>query len=180
MEAHIFTEDSETTAEERDLPVKDYYQGLFETVSGLHDDISEFTDANLHILSEGFGIAYSTEYLSSLKGPRQSPVGFDGMVKQGRNELLKVASNADVMVILLSTDVFDQIIQEQWNKLANSAKPGSIWCLGAAESSLDSINVEILEAKGCTVFTYPRAGVARIGSDTRDQLLDTIKSRAEK
>lgn len=180
MEAHIFTEDSETTAEERDLPAKDYYQGLFEIVSGLHDDLSEFTDANLHILSEDFGIAYSTEYLSSLKGPQQSPVGFDGMVKQGRNELLDVASNADVMVILVSTDVFDQVVQTQWSELANSAKPGSIWCLDAAKSSLGSINTEKLEPKGCTVFTYPRVGVARIGSDTRDQLVASIKSRAEK
>jgi hypothetical protein len=179
MEAHIFAEDSKTTAEEKELQLKDYYQGLFETVSDLHDELSKSTDANLHILSEEFGVAHSTEYLSSLEGAKQSPVGFDGMVKQGQSELLNTATEADVMVILLSAGVFDQVVQPQWREIANSAKPGSIWCLSAAESSLDSIDVELLESKGCTVIIYPRVGVARIGADTRDRLLSMVKDQSE-
>jgi len=179
MEAHIFAEDSKTTADKKELQLKDYYQGLFDIVSDLHDELSQFADANLHILSEEFGVAHSTEYLSSLEGAKQSPVGFDGMVKQGQDELSNTATEADVMVILLSAGVFDQVVQPQWSEIANSAKPGSIWCLSVAESSLDSIDVELLESKGCTVLTYPRVGVARIGADTRDQLLNIVEDRAE-
>ena len=45
MEAHIFAEDSKTTADEKELQLKDYYQGLFDIVSDLHDELSQFETA---------------------------------------------------------------------------------------------------------------------------------------
>ncbi|TKX51904.1 hypothetical protein EXE42_17590, partial [Halorubrum sp. SP3] len=78
------------------------------------------------------------------------------MAEQARAELLDVAAHADVMVILLSTDVFQQTVEEIWNELVEAAKPESIWCLGAARSSLEGLDFEELETKGCTVLTYQR------------------------
>ena len=178
MQAHIFAEGSNTTAEDRNQPVKKYYQGLFGMVAGLDDELTELTDTHLHVLSEEHGVASGEERMSTVHTDGQNSVGSDGMVEQARAELLDAAADADVMVILLSTDVFRQTVEQIWDDLVEAAKPESIWCLGAARSSLEGLDFEELETKGCTVLTYPRVGVARIGTDTREELLEAVKRKA--
>lgn len=179
MQAHIFAEGSNTTGEDRDQPVKEYYEGLFGMVAGLHDELAEFADTHLHVLSEEYGVASGEERMSAVYAGDQTPVGSEDMAEQARAELLDAAADADVMVILLSTDVFQETAEEIWDKLVETAKPESIWCLGAARSSLNGLDFEKLEAKHCTVITYQRVGVARIGTDTREKLLDTVKRKAD-
>jgi len=178
MQAHIFAEGSNTTADSRDKPVKQYYEGLFSIVSGLDDDLSELTESHLHILTEDFGVLGAEEKISAVAETTQTPVGPEKMTEQAREELLSVAAEADVMVILLSTDVFQNTVTEVWDELVDGAKPESIWCLGAARSSLDGLDFDSLKSKGCTVLTYRRVGVARIGSDTREELMETVEQRA--
>lgn len=178
MQAHIFAEGSNTTAGSRELPVKEYYEGLFGMIAGLHNELEEFTDAHLHVLSETYGVLDGEEMLSAVSEEDQSPVGGKEMVELAKAELLDAANNADVMVVLFSTDVFQETVGEVWNNLVDAAKPGSIWCLGAARSSLDALDVEALEAKGCTVLTYQRVGVARIGTETREKLLEAVKKKS--
>lgn len=66
MQTHIFTEGSNTTADDRGQPVKEYYEGLFSMVAGLHDDLLECTDAHLHVLSEEYGVAGDGENMSTV------------------------------------------------------------------------------------------------------------------
>lgn len=178
MQTHIFAEGSNTTGEDRDQPVKEYYEGLFGMVTGLYDELTELTDSHLHVLSEEYGVADGEERLSAVYSGKQGPVGNDEMVKQARAELIDSAVDADVMVILLSTAVFQETVEEVWDELVEVAKPESIWCLGAARSSLDGLDFEELEAKDCTVLTYQRVGVARIDTDTREELLEAVKRKA--
>ena len=177
MEVHIFAEGSKTTADNPENPLTEYYQGLFGMVAGLHEELDEVADAELHIISEEFGIGDGSDSFATLRSKRDAPVGFDNMAEMSRTALLDAAEDADVMIILLSTDVFDVAVNEIWDELVDVAKPNSIWCLGAARSSLNSIDSEALEAKGCTVLTYRRKGVARLGTETRDELLDMVRER---
>jgi hypothetical protein len=179
MQAHVFAEGSHTTADDRELPIKEYYEGLFGMVAGLHDELSEFGDTELHVLSEEFGVATGNEQIATLYGDQQSQHGFDAMVDTAREDLLRVAGETDVMVVLLSTDVFEATVTDVWDDLVAAAKPESIWCLGAAQSALDELNFGELEAKGCTVVTYQRVGVARIGTETREELLETVEQEVE-
>jgi len=178
MQAHIFAEGSSTTADSREKTVKKYYQGLFNTVSGLDDQLSDSTESHLHVLSEDFGVVDGGEKMSAVSETTQPPVGTEKLTEQTREELLRVAAEDDVMVILLSTDVFKSTVTEVWDELVAAAKPGSIWCLGAARSSLEKLDFDDLKSKGCTVLTYRRVGVARIGSDTREELIDTVEQSA--
>lgn len=179
MQTHIFAEGSSTTSEDRDQPLKEYYDGLFGQVSSLHDELAELTDTHLHVLSEHYGVARGEETISAVFEDEQIPVGSNGMADQARAELLDAAADADVMVILLSSDVFQETAEKVWDELVETVKPESIWCLGAARSSLEGLDFEELEAKGCTVLTYQRVGVARIGTDTREELLDAVKRKAD-
>ena len=178
MQTHIFAEGSNTTAKSHEHPVKEYYQGLFGMVAGLHDELAKFTDSHLHVLSEEYGVIDGEEIVSELSDEGHEAVGSEGVVEQAKAELLNAADDADVIVILLSTDVFQKTVSEVWNKLVEVAKPGSIWCLGAARSSLDALDLDVLESKRCTVLTYQRVGVARIGTETREKLLEAVKQQA--
>jgi hypothetical protein len=178
MQTHIFAEGSNTTADTTDLSVTEYYQGLFGMVAGLHDELAEFSDSHLHVLSEEYGVIDGDAVLSEVSNEGAEPVGSEEMVEQAKAELLDAADDADGMVILLSTDVFQKTVGEVWNNLVEAAKPGSIWCLGAARSSLDALDLDALESKGCTVLTYQRVGVARIGTETREELLAAVKQKA--
>jgi hypothetical protein len=177
MIAHIFAEGSGTTADARDKPVKEYYEGLFDTVSGLHDNLSELSDAHLHVLSEEYGIARGVEKISVVSPDEEKSAGIDTMAERAKVELLQAASDADVMVILLSNDVFQRTVEEVWDELVGAAKPKSIWCIGVARSSLEGLDIEGLEEKGCRVLTYQRVGVARIGSETREELLEAVEQK---
>jgi hypothetical protein len=178
MQAHIFAEGSTTTADSRDQPVKEYYKGLFSIILGLDNDLSEVTETHLHVLSEDYGIAEGDERMSAVYEKEQVPVGKDVMADRAKSTLLSAAAEADIMVILLSTDVFESTVGDVWGELAETAKSESVWCLGAARSSLKGIELGQLESKGCAILTYRRVGVAPLGSDTREELLGIVRQRA--
>lgn len=178
MQAHLFAETSNTTADDRDQPVREYYEGLFGMVAGLHDELAELADTHLHVLSDEYGVANGEERLSDVFPADQESIGADEMAEQARAALLDAAADADVMVVLLSTDVFRATVDAVWEELVDEARPESIWCLGAARSALDDLDVDKLAAKDCSVLTYQRVGVARIGTETRKELLETVKQKA--
>jgi hypothetical protein len=178
MQAHIFAEGSNTTADDRNQPIREYYQGLFGQVAGIREELAEFTDTRLHVLSEEYGVVGGEERASDVFNIDENPVGHNEMDERARAQLLNAADEADVMVVLLSTDVFESTVGELWKDLVGAAKPESIWCLGAARSSLEDLDFGGLETKGCTVLTYQRVGVARIGTETREELLQAVKRKA--
>jgi len=112
---------------------------------------------------------------SDIRENRRVPVGEEKMVSTAQVELRRAAATADVIVILLSTDMFRATVTPVWDELVDESKSESIWCLSASRSALDEIDVSRLEAKGCSVLTYRRVGVARIGTETRTELLETVK-----
>jgi hypothetical protein len=176
MQSHIFVEESTTAADDKDRPVKEYYEGLFNSVVSLYDELAELTNAHLHVLSEEYGIASGEERMSEVYEHNLN--SSDEMAKQARAKLVDAAADADVMVVLLSTDVFEQTVNEAWDELVAKAKPGSIWCLGAARHSLEELEFKQLEIKGCTVVTYQRVGVARLGTETREDLIEAVEQKA--
>jgi hypothetical protein len=176
-EAYIFTEGSKTTAEDRDLPLSEYYEGLFNIVLNLYEELDEVSEAHLRVLSEEYGVGDGDEPMSSVMTGKETPVGFDGMVEEATEEMLDAASRGDVVVILLSTEVFDATVEESWAEIVDAAKTDSVWCLGAAKGSLDSLDIEALEKKVSKVLTYRRKGVARIGKDTREDLLEIARKK---
>jgi hypothetical protein len=176
MKAHIFTEDSSTTSEDRTKPAKEYFQGLFGMVAKLTDELSESADTNLHILSEEFGVLKGDQSIvDSTESKKDSSVD---IFERTRETLITASGEADVMVILLSKDSFEKTAGEIWPKLVEEAKADSIWCIGAARGTLNSIDIEKLQEKNCTVITYQRVGVARIGKDTREKVLKVASQKA--
>jgi len=176
MKAHIFAEGSNTTADDQTKPAKEYFQGLFGMVAGLTDELSESAETSLHVLSEEFGLLNGNQSIENITKANQETS--TNLWESAQNELLTAAEEADVMVILLSTDAFEKTAGDIWSELVEEAKPGSIWCIGAARSTLESVDFEKLEDKGCQVISYQRVGVARIGTETREELLQAVDRKA--
>lgn len=175
MKAHVFAEGSNTTAEDRTKPAKEYFQGLFGMVVGLTEELSESADTSLHVLSDEFGVLQGDQPIADAVDSVQEPTDLH---ERARQELRTAAGEADVMVILLSTDTFEKTAGEIWPALAEAAKPGSVWCVGVSRGVLDSLDFEPLEGKGCSIVTYQRVGVARLGTETRETLLDEVTQNA--
>lgn len=177
MEIDIFVEPSKTTADTKDCKVRDYYQGLFNSVTSLDDDLSIYGETNLYVLSDEFGVARGSDLTEDVINTNQSALSFSAMVNDAQEDLLEAASTSDVMIILLSTDVFQKTVGSIWNELTTVAVPGSIWCLAAANSALSDLNFRKLEEKKCTVVTYQRVGVARLGTETQSSLVEAVREK---
>jgi len=173
MQIHIFTEGAETTTEDANTELRNYYSGLFRQARKLEDDLSKYGDVELHIVSKEFGTASGEEQTENVIDKRvEKPM--DAI----RNDL-RSAADGDVVVILLSTDVFEDTVSTIWPELIEEAESKSIWCLGASSSALNSVPLEQLEDKGCSLITYQRVGVARLGTETRETLYEMVKRTAE-
>ncbi len=178
MKAHVFSEGSNTTAEDETKSAKEYFQGQFRMISGLTDELSESTNTSLHVISEEFGLLRGDQPISDASDYDQNRS--DDLWKSTQEELLTAASEADVMVILMSTGTFEKTVGEIWPQLVKEAKPNSIWCIGAARSALSSIDIEKLKQNGCWMISYQRVGVARISTDIREDLLEAVSQKSSK
>lgn len=173
MKSVIFTEASSTTAEPtEDQEIRDYFKGGFLSVASLESDLAEFGETELHILSEEYGHLVGDEKSSNIT--KSQPSGVNSFKKA----IQSAAGEADVIVILLTKSIFESVVEESWQTICDEARRGSIWCFGASKSALSSINLETLEQKDCDILTYERVGVARISSETREDLLEILELNA--
>ena len=174
MNISIFAEDSGTTQEETDIRFKEYYQGGFLTISSLADQLDGYGDVQLHILSEQFGLVRGKDTVDKCLPQDQAASEDEGEIL---STVLERAADSDVVVILLSSSRFDSLVVSNWEQIVDRAKPDSVWCLGAARSSLDAIDFDPLEQKNCEIVTYERVGVARISNEAREELLEQLEQR---
>mgnify|MGYP000415732985 CR=1 FL=1 len=177
MNISIFAEDAGTTREETDIPFEEFYQGGFLTISSLADQLGKYGDVQLHILSDQFGLVRGEENVDEYLPQDQAVGEEEGEVL---STLLERAADSDIVVILLSSSRFDSLVVSNWEQIAGRAKPGSVWCLGAARSSLDAIDFDPLQQKNCEIVTYERVGVARISNEAREELLEQVELHQSK
>lgn len=172
MKISIFAEDAGTTREETGISFTQFYQGGFLTITSLEDQLDEYGDVRLHILSEEFGLVRGEEEVDEYLDQDQSRSKDE---EEALSTILESAATSDVIVILLSMSKFDSLIGDNWEQITNSAKPHSIWCLGAARSSLTAVDFDLLRQKDCEIITYERVGVARISNEAREELLEQVE-----
>lgn len=85
--------------------------------------------------------------------------------------------DADIVVLLLTKSSFTDVVEPIWENFTESAKPDSIWGLGLPQSILDAVNLQSLKRKS-ELYVYPRVGVARIDTDTRQKLISAARKRS--
>lgn len=178
MKACIFTEDSSTTcAEIEDATFREYFQGQFLPITKTAELLDPYCETELHIVSDEFGYVRGSDLVENHTDQSSS---YEQSLEDVSEALVTEVSETDVVLVLFTTDVFDAVVASNWDDVVAAAKPGSLWCFGAPNSSMESIDITDLEAKGCEVLHYKRVGVAPISSEIRDNLLQKVKGRAQK
>lgn len=173
MKAAIFAEGSRTTASTSEhLTISDYFQGTFQPVAGLADDLSQYVSTDLHILSDSHGYVRGDTALNEIS---KRDVDTSEAEERFSDAIVTAAADADIIVVLLSAATFREIVEENWGGILAATQEETIWCFGASRSALQSINLSDLEAKADSVIVYERVGVAPIGQETRNQLLQQVR-----
>jgi hypothetical protein len=170
MRAGIFTEGSTTTSESMES-YSDYFEGSFLPVNTLADDLSDYCNTEIHILSDKHGYVKGNDSVNI-----ERSVDYKKSTESFEASLLSQVGNLDVIIVLLTTDRFKQILTPNWNEILRHSKTDSIWCLGTSRSALNSVDLESLESQH-PVLVYQRRGVARVGTETREELMDHIRTR---
>lgn len=173
MRIDVFTEGSNTTAQKDSVDfVRDFFLGQFRQVKRLTGILEDYGDVTVHILSEEYGYLTAGDPISnlSLETSRESAHIFSE--KLGRS-----AEVADVIVVLLTRSVFEDIVADQWNELVSNSNQDSIWFFGVSQSAISSVDLDRLHSNSDHVDVYERVGVARINSESRDVLVGRIKQK---
>ena len=175
MQATVLTTAAGTTTADPEDPLQRYYQGQFRSVRNLIEGFSEEIKTSLYFVDQEYGIADSTETYAAVRPT--TPVGSETMIQKAQLTLQEAVPVSDIVVILLTTDTFSQIVTPIWTKLVKKAQSDSIWCLGTSRSALEDIDLKSLEMAVGHVITYRRRGVARIGAEEKTALEDEIAQR---
>ena len=171
MDIEIFTQGSGTTMSEEDnLRYIDYFSGSFMEVQNLCEDLSSYGDVNVHILDDEIGYVTGDMRLSEEKITEESAV------TRFREALLEKAGTADVILIMLTKDLLEEVLVPNWDEISESAQPNSTWCLSCPRSVIDELNLDNLRDRA-TLFIYQRKGVARLGQDVEKELLEHLDGK---
>lgn len=172
MQALVIGESSGTTGKESQSAIE-YYRGNFLPTRKLADDISQYAETDTYIMSGEFGLLNGEETIRDVKSDPEEAV------TDAVDVLRTHAPDSDIVLILLTTDTFRDIVAEHWEEVVEVANENSIWCLGTGRGALSDIELEILREKVGELFVYQRVGVAPIDKDTREELITEISRRAQ-
>lgn len=172
MRAVIFTDASNTTADsESDVKLRDYFQGGYLVIKAIEEELSEHYDTELWILLDDNRVVNGNSEVAELSGDHVQSGEPNQNLTETRQEFANQVNGSDIVIFALQSTSFQKFVADNWNELVDMAKPGSVWCLGAARSLLDALDFGNLREKGCNVLTYQRVGVARLDRETREDLL---------
>jgi hypothetical protein len=172
MQALVVGESSGTTGKDSQSAIE-YYRGNFLPTRKLAEDISQYAETDTYIMSEEFGLLNGEE---TIQDAEEDP---EGAVKQVVEILSTHAPNTDIVVILLTTDTFRDIVVDHWEEVVESANENSIWCLGTGRGALGDVELETLRERVGDLFVYQRVGVAPIDNETREELITEVSRRAQ-
>ncbi|WP_255153077.1 hypothetical protein [Halorarius halobius] len=172
MRAAIFTEGSSTTSQSTES-YSEYFEGSFLSVNTLADELSRCCDTELHILSETYGYVRGADEVKP-----DNSFNAKEATEHFRDSLLSRLNDFDVVVLLFTTDSFEEIVTPHWEQIVENAKPNSIWCIGTSRKALNSVDLESLESQH-PVLIYQRRGVARVGKEVREELIEHIRTQLD-
>jgi len=177
MRAAIFTETSNTTGKvTEDSLVKNHFKGTFLSIKSLETELSNYAETEMYVFSEEFGWLRGSEPSTQIE---DSKANSEKTLNSYQETLLEVANQTDVLILLFKVSNFEKIVTNQWDELVSSIQPGTIVCLGTSRNTLKSIDTAALEDKDCDLHIYERVGVARIGSEVKNQLVKSVKATSK-
>lgn len=168
MQTFVLAESSGTTSGDH-VQAIDHYRGNFRPVKTLIDQLPTNTDT--YIITDNYGLLRGTDTIEDVSNKNH-----DQALTDATNTLLDQLPDAEIVVILTTSETFRTVVADNWNTIVDTANPDSVWCLGTGQAALNQCDLDSLRDKIQTLHTYERRGVAPIDNDTQDTLLHTIET----
>lgn len=176
MRIDVFTEGSATLRDDPGKTVLEFFGGGFSSVRTLFNTLSQYGDTTLHVLSDELGHVTGSDNVSNDSGEELSIEDYEMEKRSFRRKMQESAKEADIIVLLFTKDAFRTLVATQWSQLVDVSGGDNIWCIATSESAFDTVDLSQLDGR---IIRYSRVGVARIGTETREQLVAAIEERAE-
>lgn len=174
MQIDVYTEGADSFVDDPQPDVfREYFDGTFMSARTLIEELDDLGTVSVHLLDDEYGYvqgSHRTDEMSS------GGVDRDSAVAEFSSTLCQSARTADVLVVMLSKDAFVEIVTPQWDVLSDFSNADGIWCLASSQKALSRIEIE--SRLDQDVVVYHRSGVARIGIDAREALVDLIKQES--
>ena len=146
------------------------------SVTSFADELSEYGDPDICVISEELGFVRGSDEVPEQSDEELGREDFVHAKRKFREQMEKSASIADVLVLLFTKNTFRTVVSSNWIELVDAAKPGTTWCIATSRKAFDTVDMDLLRDKGIEPILYERVGVARIGTETREELIDQIDS----
>ena len=126
MKIDVFTEGSNTTSgKDESTKAIDYFEGGFLPVKDLANDLRDYGDVNIHIMSDEFGYVMDSDFINLTEPSERS-------IQVFTESLIDSSMNSDVVVVLLTQKTFKEVVKENWDQLVSNSKENQIWCFGVS------------------------------------------------
>jgi len=172
------TDDLEKEVQYKDV-LKDYlrearlmFSGLYTEVRLFCDEIKEFGDVDLYIISGRYGLINEKDIILPYYSPiinkkNISKINKNNIVELDLKtsfvkEIIKISPKYDIIIFVLPSPIFEFLIEKD------------SFCHNAKKITLCSKNLnEYAEKNNFVVFNRP--GVARIGKDNREKIIGLLE-----
>lgn len=171
MEALVIAESSGTVNNDAESAIN-YYKGSFLPVSKLVEELKYYCAVDTRIITDSHGLVPGSAEISE-----QTTQSDKQATEAARSLIVQSASEFDIVVILLTTDVFRQVVIEHWDQIVKDVNEDAIWCLGTSRSAISDCDIDSLHEDIRELLIYERIGVAPIDNTTREAFLTSVESR---
>ena len=170
IDISIFTVGSVTTADDKGLDadiMREYFRGIFRSMALFAEDIEEYGNVNMHILSREYGYVRGDEKVEMVENQEDS-------VDLMQDALLQAATTSDVIVVAFMNEEYDQIVRPIRDEIFNNASNDQIWGFSAPKTVQRWLNPGELEELGCDVIMYDKVGPALVSTDFKDKVKESV------
>lgn len=175
MQVEVYTEGANSFVENTEAQnFREYFAGTFMSAKSLISDLDSYGEVSVHILDDNYGYVRGSDSIDAVSEDDRDR---ESEVERFSSSLLQSARTADVLVIMLSKDAFLNTVVPQWDTLSDLSNPDSVWCLATSKKALG--HVEVKSHLEQAVIVYHRSGVARIGANAREALIELISNPVE-
>ncbi len=172
MQIEVYTEGANSFVENTEAQsFREYFAGTFMSAKSLINDLDSHGEVSVHILDDNYGYVRGSDSIDAVSEDDRDR---EPEVERFSSSLLQRARTADVLVIMLSKDAFLNTVVPQWDSLSDLSNPDTVWCLATSKKALG--HVEVKSHLEQAVIVYHRSGVARIGANAREALIELISN----
>jgi cytoplasmic iron level regulating protein YaaA (DUF328/UPF0246 family) len=153
-------------------PARSMFAGMFTEVRIFADTLSELAQTNLHFISGRYGLLHETQEIIPYSNHIQNEQDLEILDERTDFSRLMIdaAKNHEMVIILLPKHYIIYLLKRDWFNLIDK----NSFIVVVSSKQLRSYFAEYTNVK-----VLPKNGIARIGRENRNEILDFVNSQSK-